>query len=214
MPLMQTSPALPRAILFDLDGVLVRSDEAWFLTVEEAGRRFRGRPISREEFFPSFGQGTAADIISFGLRCDRAELDRFYAETMPRFASQIWTNPQAVPLLEQLAGLGIRRAVVTNTVSPLAAVILEGAGLRKSFETVACADQVVHAKPAPDLVRLALDRLGLSSAAAWMIGDSRFDREAAQAAEVRFVGLGTEGAPRIEQLRELGLLVERTARGA
>ncbi|MBI5544257.1 MAG: haloacid dehalogenase, partial [Deltaproteobacteria bacterium] len=79
---------LLRAILFDLDGVLVRSEEAWFRTVEEAGRRFRGRPITRAEFAPTFGQGTLADVREFDLSCTAPELDRFYTETFPRFASQ------------------------------------------------------------------------------------------------------------------------------
>jgi phosphoglycolate phosphatase/AHBA synthesis associated protein len=36
-----------------------------------------------------------------------------------------------------------------------------------------------------------------------MVGDSRFDRGAAQAAGVHFVGLGLDGDARIEHLREL-----------
>ena len=56
-----------RAILFDMDGVLVRSFEVWFRVVEEAGRRFRGRAITRGEFTPTFGQGTADDVPVFGL---------------------------------------------------------------------------------------------------------------------------------------------------
>ncbi|MBL8939307.1 MAG: haloacid dehalogenase, partial [Archangium sp.] len=58
-----------RAVLFDMDGVLVRSEEVWFRVVEAAGVRFRNRAITREEFFPTFGQGTAADIPVFGLSC-------------------------------------------------------------------------------------------------------------------------------------------------
>lgn len=53
---------LPEAVLFDMDGVLVKSEEAWFRTVEAAGVRFRGRPVTRAEFGPTFGQGTAADV--------------------------------------------------------------------------------------------------------------------------------------------------------
>src|SRR5205085_1313853 len=58
----------PTALLFDMDGVLVRSEDAWFRVVEEAGERFRGRPVTREEFTPTFGQGTEADLSQFGLR--------------------------------------------------------------------------------------------------------------------------------------------------
>ncbi|HCF61967.1 MAG TPA: haloacid dehalogenase, partial [Myxococcales bacterium] len=102
----------PLAILFDLDGVLVSSEEPWFRTVEAAGDRFRGSPITREEFSPTFGQGTAADIREFGLSCSVAQLDAFYLETFPRFVGHVWTDPEAARLLARLAGLGLRRAVV------------------------------------------------------------------------------------------------------
>lgn len=39
-----------------------------------------------EEFQPTFGQGTEADVRVFGLRCTPAELDRFYMEHFPRYA--------------------------------------------------------------------------------------------------------------------------------
>src|SRR5262245_33338881 len=110
------------AVLFDMDGVLVRSEETWARVLEEAGVRFRGRPVTREEFLPTFGQGTAADARVFGLNCTTAELDAFYLESFPRHAaSSLWVNPDAAPLLTGLARAGVRRAVVTNTLTALAA---------------------------------------------------------------------------------------------
>jgi phosphoglycolate phosphatase/AHBA synthesis associated protein len=193
----------PRAVLFDMDGVLVRSEESWFRVVEEAGRRFRGRAITREEFAPTFGQGTAADVAGFGLNCSVAELDRFYIEAFPRFAGEMWINPDAKPVITALRQSGKKVAVVTNSVTPLAHEVLDAASLRELFEVVACADQVAHAKPAPDLVLHACRQLGVSPSEAWMVGDSRFDRGAAEAAGAFFVGLGIDGNIRLEALAEL-----------
>ncbi len=193
----------PSAVLFDMDGVLVRSEEAWLRVLEDAGRRFRGSPVTREEFAPTFGQGTAADVKSFGLRCTPAELDAFYVEHLPRYADEVWVNPDARELLETLAARGLRRAVVTNSVSPLARSLLGAAHLLEFFEVLACADLVANSKPAPDLVLYALGRLGVAPGSAVMVGDSRFDRGAARAAGVRFVGLGLDGDARIERLGEL-----------
>jgi phosphoglycolate phosphatase/AHBA synthesis associated protein len=197
----------PRAVLFDLDGVLVKSAEPWFRAVAEAGRRFRGRPITRAEFTPTFGQGTTADIEAFGLRCTPAELDRFYLEAFPRFADAVWVNPAAAPVLAALRAHGRAAAVVTNTVAPLTATVLAAAGLTPLLDAVACASEVPHAKPAPDVVHLALARLGAAAGEAWMVGDSRFDRDAARAAGVYFVGLGLDGDARIEVLGALLPLV-------
>jgi len=190
------------AVLFDMDGVLVKSEEVWFRAVEEAGVRFRGRPITREEFFPTFGQGTAADIPYFGLNTTRAELDAFYVEGFLRHIAEMWVNPDAAPLLTRLRAAGLKIALVTNTVGPLAARILETAKLSGFFDSLATSDRVAHAKPSPELPLLALKELGVSASAAVMVGDSKYDREAARAAGVRFAGLGLDGDVRLERLSD------------
>lgn len=192
-----------RAVLFDMDGVLVKSEEVWFRVVEAAGVRFRGRPVTRDEFFPTFGQGTAADIPVFGFHCTTAELDAFYVTGFVRHLDAMWVNPDAKPLLTSLRADGFKTALVTNTVGPLAARILEQARLTGLFDSLGTADRVAHAKPAPDLVRLALRETGVTAADATMVGDSKFDRQAAGSAGVRFIGLGLDGDVRVERLADV-----------
>jgi phosphoglycolate phosphatase/AHBA synthesis associated protein len=193
---------LMRGVLFDMDGVLVKSEEVWFRVVEAAGVRFRGRAITRDEFFPTFGQGTAADIPVFGLSCTTAELDAFYVTHFVEHLDAMWVNPDARPLLERLKTAGVKLALVTNTVAPLAQRILSQAKLEGLFDALATADRVAHAKPAPDLVLLALKELGVAASEAGMVGDSKYDRQAAGAAGVRFFGLGLDGDVRLERLSD------------
>ncbi len=193
----------PRAVLFDMDGVLVKSEEVWFRVVEAAGTQFRGRPITREEFFPTFGQGTAADVPVFGLNCTVAELDAFYVTHFLQHLDSMWVNPEALPLLTQLVNRGIKVALVTNTVGALANRIVIHANLKHFFGSMATADRVLQAKPAPDLLQLACHELGVEPAEAWMVGDSKYDRLAAEAAGVFFVGLCLDGQRRVERLSEL-----------
>jgi phosphoglycolate phosphatase/AHBA synthesis associated protein len=194
-------------VLFDMDGVLVKSEEVWFRVVEQAGVRFRGRAITREEFFPTFGQGTAADVPVFGLSCTTAQLDAFYVDEFVKHLDAMWVNPDAKPLLEDLMGRGIKRALVTNTVGPLASRILAQAQLDGLFDALATADRVTHAKPAPDLVELACRETGVPASAAWMVGDSKYDREAARAAGVFFLGLQLDGDRRLERLADVTSLL-------
>lgn len=193
----------PTAILFDMDGVLVRSEEIWFHVVEEAGRRFRGTPVTREEFTPTFGQGTRADLEVFGLRCTVPELDRFYAEYFRQHVDEVWVDPDAASVLQTLRARGLRLGVVTNTVTDLAEAILRTAGLRDHVDVVSCADQVPLAKPAPDLILHGLTAVGVDAAHAWVVGDSRYDQEAARAASVFFVGYGRDGDVTVQRLPEL-----------
>ena len=193
-----------KAVLFDMDGVLVKSAEVWFRVVEAAGSRFRGRPITRQEFTPTFGQGTAADIPYFGLTCTVFELDAFYVAQFVNHLDAVWVNPDARSVLETLAARGVRRALVTNTVGPLASAIIERAELTPWLETHATADRVAEAKPAPDLVLLACRELGVAPEEAVMVGDSRFDRLAAERAGVPFAGFGgLEGQFTLKSLRDL-----------
>jgi HAD superfamily hydrolase (TIGR01509 family) len=200
---MGRARAAPAAVLFDMDGVLVKSEEIWFQVVSEAGERFRGSPIGREEFAPTFGQGTAADLPAFGLKTTVAELDAFYAEAFPRHLARVWVDPQAREVLTALRARGVKTAVVTNTVEVLARKVLAAAGLLELFDFVGCADQVPRAKPAPDLVVHVCGQLGVAPARAWMIGDSRYDREAARGAGVYFVGMHQDGDVRVASLGAL-----------
>lgn len=195
---------MPRAVLFDLDGVLVKSEEAWFRAVAQSGVKFRsGKAVSRKEFAPTFGQGTETDIVVFGLSCTREELDAFYEAEFLRHLGTVWVNPDAQPLLAELKQRGVKTGLVTNTVAKIARALVEKAEVHTLLDVLATADRVKKSKPAPDLVELALKDLGVTAEETWFVGDSRFDRGAAEAAKVKFVGMGIDGDTRIERLAEL-----------
>ena len=115
---MQGMTTLPKAMLFDLDGVLVKSEEAWFRAVAQSGVKFRGgKAVTRKEFAPTFGQGTETDIAVFGLQCSTADLNAFYEVELLRHLGTVWVNPDAQPLLQWLKEKGVKTALVTNSVA-------------------------------------------------------------------------------------------------
>lgn len=195
---------MPKAVLFDLDGVLVKTEEAWFRVVSQSGVRFRGgKAVTRKEFAPTFGQGTEQDIVVFGLSCTREELDAFYELEFLRHLGTVWVNPDAQPLLEELKKRGVQTALVTNSVIKIARALVERAEVNTLLDVLATADRVKKSKPSPDLVELALKDLGVAPEDAWFVGDSRYDRGASEAAKVKFIGLGIDGDVRIERLAEM-----------
>ena len=176
-----------RAVLFDLDGVLIDSYEAWFVVVNAAAA-FLGRPeVSRDRFGSVWGQGISADLVNLYPGCTREEVESTYVRAMTQQASTIRVNPEAHTCLADLARRGIRRALVTNTQLGLARAILGATGLAAHFDDIEGARPGVREKPEPDLLLAALDALGVPAADALMIGDSRYDEEAAAAARVRFL---------------------------
>ncbi len=190
-----------------MDGVLIDSRQAWFKVVQQAGLFFRQREVTVAEFEPTFGQGTAADIESFHFKCSVSELNEFYQRGFLRELDSVWINPDAAPVLESLQRRKLACAVVTNTVSSIAMRLLNHAGLAKFFSSFATADMVTLSKPAPDLLYLALRELNFAASSALMVGDSRYDRQAAAAAGVFFVGYRQAGDERIECLADLDNIV-------
>lgn len=199
--------AKPKAVVFDLDGVLLHSREAWFRAVQDGVAHFGGGELKRADFDLTFGQGADADVAQWKLGCTPHELDRFYAAAFLNHLDHSRTDPDALAMLAALKGSGLRLALATNTVSTLALPLIAAAGIAPFMEVPGCADQVAHGKPAPDLLLSVAKRLDLPVSACWMVGDSRYDREAAHAAGMHFIGRGIDGDQRIESLAELPGLV-------
>jgi phosphoglycolate phosphatase len=82
-----------------------------------------------------------------------------------------------------------RVALATNR-SATTLGLIEHLGLDGVFDAVASARDKVRPKPAPDIVRLCLERAGVAPERAVYIGDSQIDAEAASGAGAHFLGVG------------------------
>jgi len=191
----------PRAVLWDLDGVLVDSYEVWFALLGASARALGGREVTRAAFEAGWGQGIAADVERWFPGRSIAELEAHYDAHFMDHATHLRVDPDARDVVDALRRRGLAQALITNTPAPLARAILDHA--RLELDAVVGGTDVANAKPAPDIVLEACRRLGVPAADALVVGDSRFDRDAARAASVRFVGVRMDGDARIERLAEL-----------
>lgn len=191
-----------RAVLYDLDGVLVDSAQAWFRVMQRAAREL-GRPEPGfEQFLRSFGQGVEADCLEFFPEWTPDQLQAFYQRAFAEALDLVEVMEPAPRVLEAVRHRGLRQAVVTNTPLPLARRVLQRSGLEKLVDALACAGEAAE-KPAPDLIWLALQRLGVRAEQALYVGDSETDRAAAQAAGIRLAGLGVTGDLTLHSLDDL-----------
>jgi HAD superfamily hydrolase (TIGR01509 family) len=172
-----------KAVLWDLDGVLVDTYEVWFFLLNDVARRLGYPEIGREAYRGSWGQGMEEDVRKFYPRHTvpalRAEYDRFYGDHLHHL--KVMDGAEAA-----LRALALPKAVITNSPTSLARRALSLAKLEPCFDTVVGSDQVANSKPAPDMVLEACRRLGVRPEEALVVGDSRFDEGAARAAGAPF----------------------------
>jgi beta-phosphoglucomutase len=186
-----------RAVLFDLDGVLVRTDEfhycAWKSVAEEEGLRFdraindRLRGVSRMDGLAAVLE---ANAIEMG-ETDRVALawrknERFLSLLEGLDGSAVCDGVEA--LLSGLSAREVPMAVASS--SRNARVILERTGLAGAFACVVDGNDIDKAKPDPEVFLRAAAGLGATPEGCVVVEDARAGVEAALAAGMRVVGVG------------------------
>jgi len=194
-----------RAVLFDLDGVLVESRAVWFEVMRAIARKFGYAEISAEQMERAWGQGIAEDVRIFYPGFTVEELENEYNSMFRQHVRHLKVEPEGPPALAELRANGIRVAVVTNSPREVAHAMLNHA--RVDPDVLVSGNDVCEPKPAPDGILAALTLLELTAAEAVFVGDTNFDREAARRARISFAGYRTDGDVRIESLREIVRLV-------
>ncbi len=189
------------AVLFDLDGVLVDSYQVWFHLMNATAKDLGYPSISKDRFHEAWGQGVEADRERFYPGHTVEELSAHYDAHFGDHLEHLTVASGVGDVFAALVERGLASAVITNTPNPLARDVVARAGATPDL--VVGGTDVPEAKPAPDMVHHACEKLGFREAEAVVVGDSRFDRDAARAAGTAFVGLGIDGDFRIEALPEL-----------
>ncbi|MFG2736719.1 HAD-IA family hydrolase [Streptomyces harbinensis] len=169
-----------RAVVFDLDGVLVDSfpvmREAFSIAYAEV---VGPEPAPFEEYSRHLGRYFPDIMRIMGLPPGMEE--PFVRESY-RLASRVPLFDGVTALLGELAARDIRMAVATGKSGPRARSLLGGLGVLDRFTTVIGSDEVPRAKPAPDIVELALSRLQVPARHAVVVGDAITDLASARAA--------------------------------
>jgi pyrophosphatase PpaX len=200
-------PVRIRAVLFDLDGVLVDSFRYWFYLFNQALRHFGHEPINLRTFRKSWGQSTAEDVRIFMPEKTVDEVRAYFLRRKDDHIRFFRVDPRAAPVLRELCRRGIRIGCVTNSHRPITRVELKTTGLKGFFKVVMTADDVENPKPDPEMLLAACRRLRVAPAAAIFIGDTMTDRQAGQAAGCPFVGFRLVSRVSIDRLDDLPALI-------
>ncbi len=185
-----------RGFIFDLDGVLTNTAEfhyrAWQRLADEEGLPFNRRAnealrgVARRESLLRIVDNRQYSEVALKSMMDRK--NRYYVESIQDITSQD-VLPGVIELLDELRQAGIKIAI--GSASKNARTVIEKLGIANRVDAIADGYSVERPKPAPDLFLFAANQLGLDPAHCVVIEDAPVGIEAAIAAGMWTIGLGS-----------------------
>ena len=186
------------AVIFDLDGVLLESEEVWD-TVREAFVRERGGRYDAEVQRAMMGMSSLewsrylheAAGVPDGPEAINAEIVRRMLAT---YGEQLPLLPGAVETVRRI-GERFRLGLASSSNRVLIDRVLEVSGLAPLFRATVSSEEVQHGKPAPDVYLEAARRLGVAPDRSAAVEDSHGGIRAAKAAGLRVVAIPNPAYP-------------------
>ncbi len=193
----------PRALIFDLDGLLIDSEPTWFV-VEGSFLAELGHTWTREDADSCMGQGTPNTLRiwqqRFGVKVDIARDTELIVDRMIARASEMPLKPGARELVSSARAAGLRLAVASSSPRRLIEAVLRATKLDRSMDAVVSGQEVPRGKPAPDVFLRAAELLGVEPAACVVLEDALAGVKAARAANMRVLAVPTVAADAIAPL--------------
>jgi HAD superfamily hydrolase (TIGR01509 family) len=187
----------PRAVILDVDGTLIDSNDAhaaaWVDACREAGHEIAFDTVRRligkggDKVLPEL-TGIEEDTPQ-GRRISQRRGDIFRTRYLPGLRP----FPRARDLLLRMKADGLALVVASSAGSEDLGLLLDQAGVRDLIEEQASSSDAGESKPDPDIVQAALRSAGAAPAEAVMLGDTPYDVESAGRAGVRCVALRCGG---------------------
>ncbi len=197
-----------RGVIFDLDGVLVTTDElhyqAWKQVADQESIHFdrtinhRLRGVSRMESLEIILERAGREYSPEQKLAMANRKNNLYRELL-----QTLTPADILPgvntVLAELRRRGIKMAIASS--SKNTPLILSRVGLKDAFDAVADGNDITHSKPHPEVFLLAAQRLGLPPADCLVVEDAVAGIEAGRRAGMAVLGIGTpETLPNVQPL--------------
>ena len=197
----------PSAVVFDLDGVLIDSEQVWDDVREQLARERGGRWHERAQA-DMMGMSSAEwsrymhDTI--GLAESPEEInDEVVRRMEARYAEELPLLDGAVEAVRRLAG-SFRLGLASSSNRPIIDAVLEASGLAQLFDATVSSEEVARGKPAPDVFLEAARRLGVEPGACAAIEDSANGIRSAHAAGMRVIAIPNRRYPPPERRARTG----------
>jgi imidazoleglycerol-phosphate dehydratase len=195
----------PKAVLFDMDGVLSDVSSSYRRAITLAARRF-GVDVTQDDIVRIKAQGDANNdwVIAHRLVCEKwnkSSPEPKFEEIKDAFeeiyqgtenCDGLWKSERLIvpkAALEKLAAIMPLGIVTGRPRNPDCERFLDQHGIKHLFSTIVTLDDTSERKPAPDPVLLALSNLGNPGVSVFL-GDTIDDINAARAARRNVIPVG------------------------
>jgi HAD superfamily hydrolase (TIGR01509 family) len=202
---------LLRAVIFDMDGVIVDSEPAHVKSERQLFAPY-GISLSDEELQSYMGRSSwflLEDIIrKYGID---AKAERLYPEhkknLLQLYREEVEPIPGALELIGDLKNRGVDLALASSSDRDLVLSIVEKFQLTSTFCVLVSGDEVQRVKPHPDIFLKALERLGRSPRESIVIEDSQAGVQASNSAGIICVGFRSPHS-QTQDLSEASMVVD------
>jgi HAD superfamily hydrolase (TIGR01509 family) len=207
-----------RAVIFDMDGVLIDAKEWHYEALNRALALF-GYTISRYEHLVSYdGLPTRKKLEMLSLERGLPRgLHGFLNDLKQQYTMEI-IHTRCKPVfqheyaLSRLKAQGFQLAVASNSIRSTVEVMMERASLRPYLDVLMSNQDVTRAKPDPEIYRVTAERLGLRPDQCMVVEDNENGIAAARAAGTHVMVVGGVGEVNYENLfHNLGLVGRNAA---
>lgn len=166
-----------RAVVFDLDGVLVDSEPLFHEAINRVLSQEGVAPLSVEEYGRLLGttvEETWRTIQGWRRLPQKLAyyLERYDPAVREVLQEQMVPQPGVLRLLNDLKKRGVPRAVASSSLRSWVDLKLGVLGIAEEFDAIVGGDEVARGKPAPDIYLEAARRLGVPPTSCLAIEDS------------------------------------------
>lgn len=212
-----------KGVIFDLDGTLIDSLDAYVKAFNEVVEKYGLKPVSREELAGFLDQALSLSIILLRLYPQlfsdeklRRKCEDEIRKAYFRLEKHVPPIMHAAEVLSKLKEMGLKVGVVTarTTRGRVKWLELERLGLAQFIDAMVTGAEVAR-KPAPDGIIKCLSRLKLKAEECMYVGNGQADLEAGRAALVKTILLNVKmeksnETKTIHSLKELLRMVIKT----
>ena len=192
-----------KAVLFDLDGTIIDSNNAIFETYTQVAKRLGVEPPDIEVLRGLLGQPSNLNLpILFGENKDARPI---YNEVVIKTHENLPTLPHVKETLEKI---DLPMGIVTSKRKANAIEVL--GELYEKFDVLVTPEQTVKQKPDPEPMHLACKKLSVKPEECVYIGDTVRDYKTAMNSGTEFIALIDKGST-AEQFNEIGAKNQVTA---